>query len=150
MTGSLLQGRPWPEDRDEPTHGHRERGLFLPPGCSVVVRHCGQPMEHQTSAMQWTMRRNGGGGPGPGQSQHLFACPACGGRAAVKLDVPDSVWTFQKPDGRGDASPPRRAAARRAAIAEWDRRVREQVSAAPDAHAMAIADAVVAALEELE
>lgn len=33
-------------------------------------------------------------------------------------------------------------------ITEWDRLVREQVAAAP--HAMTIADAVLAALEELE
>ncbi|MFI9591253.1 hypothetical protein [Nonomuraea sp. NPDC052265] len=124
--------------------------MFLPPGCAITVRHCGLPMVHATSAMQWTVNRFADWRPGPGQSRHAFRCRHCPARALVDLDVPDSVWVFQSQDPIGGASPSRRSAARRAATAEWDRRVREQVAADPDAHAMAIADAVLAALEELE
>ncbi|GAA2685594.1 hypothetical protein [Nonomuraea recticatena] len=127
-----------------------EGGMFLPPGGGVDLRHCGVPMAHQISAMQWTVNRFEGWRPGPGRSRHAFACQRCEAKALVDLETPDAVWTFQQRERQlpGDEGRSRKMAARRASIAEWDRRVREQVAAAPDAHAMAIADAVLAALEE--
>jgi hypothetical protein len=124
-------------------------GLFLPPGCTVDVGHCGQPMMHATSTMQWAVNRFDLRQSVLGWSRHAFACQHCQARAAVDLELPEAVWQFRPQQVAGGSSPSRRAVARRAAIAEWDRLVRERVAAAPHEHATTIADAVVAALEEL-
>lgn len=116
------------------------------PGGAAEVWHCGVPMAHQASAMRWTVRE-GAWQPGGGVGGQVLACPRCGARARVELEVPAAGWVPPRAELAAEGAPERcRRVARRAAVAEWWRRAAAQVEAEPEEHAGAVAAAVVDAL----